>query len=109
MEIPGSGGTDQAPVTVLGIPSGGLGAYQFELRYDPAVVQVTDVLGGAIPFDGAPAAVNIDNTSGRKGPGWGWYSGMTSKRANRQSRRRKTWPTCSSNRQWTPLSDPAAR
>lgn len=71
MEIPVSGGTDQAPVTVLGIPSGGLGAYQFELRYDPAVVQVTDVLGGAIPFDGAPAAVNIDNTSGAGGTGLG--------------------------------------
>ena len=51
-------------MTVLGIPSGGLGAYQCELRYDPAVVQVPDVLGGAIPFDGAPAAVNIDNGFG---------------------------------------------
>jgi hypothetical protein len=51
--------TSQAP----GVPGDGLGAYQFELRYNPNVLQVLDVLGGASPFDGVTAK-NINNQSG---------------------------------------------
>jgi len=41
----------QAPVNALNTPSLDLGAYQFELSYDPTVVTVTGVLGGTVPFD----------------------------------------------------------
>lgn len=52
--------SEMAAVDVSNPPAGDLGAYQFELSYDPAVVQVTGVLGGAAPFDGV-TAFNIDN------------------------------------------------
>ena len=58
------GTSGPVPVDVLGLASGDLGAYQFELRYDPTVVRVAinaDVLGGVFPFDGV-TAVNVDNT-----------------------------------------------
>lgn len=52
----------QAPLA-LGIPGQGLGAYHFELNYDPAVFLVLEVLGGNVPFDGV-TAFNIDNSAG---------------------------------------------
>ena len=55
--------TGQAAVNVLDTFVGDLGAYQFEVSFDPTVVQVTDVLGGVAPFD-AVTAFNIDNLTG---------------------------------------------
>ena len=57
-----TGGSVVIPVDVLDVPSGDLGAYQFKLTYDTAVVTVAVtgaiVLGGDFPFD-AITAVNI--------------------------------------------------
>lgn len=48
------------PVTVLDTPLGELGAYQFKVSYDPAVIQATSVLGGDSPFAGITAS-NVTN------------------------------------------------
>jgi hypothetical protein len=57
-----TGGATSIPIDVLDVPAGDLGAYQFKLTYDPAVVTVgvtgTAVQGGDFPFD-AITAVNI--------------------------------------------------
>ncbi len=42
------------PITVKNIPVPGLGAYDLRISYDPAVINVTGVLGGAAPFNGSP-------------------------------------------------------
>ncbi|MFC1937825.1 leucine-rich repeat domain-containing protein, partial [Chloroflexota bacterium] len=41
----------------------GLGAYDFSLAWDPAVIQVNSILGGAVPFDSVPTQL-IDNGTG---------------------------------------------
>ncbi|MEK7393420.1 MAG: hypothetical protein AAB214_12745, partial [Fibrobacterota bacterium] len=50
----------QAAVNVLNVPGGDLGAYQFQVSYNAAVVKATGVVGGDPPFDGV-TAVNITN------------------------------------------------
>ena len=55
------------PVDVLNISGDpnteGLGAFLFELWYDPFVAQADTVLGGTAPFD-SPPTFNIDNING---------------------------------------------
>ncbi len=59
------GGSVQVHITVKNITATkGLGAYDLSVTYDKNVINVTDVVGGAGAFTGAPLAVNIDNTAG---------------------------------------------
>ena len=50
-----TGASATIPVDVLDVPEGDLGAYQFKIVFDPAVLQFTTVLGGDSPFDGITA------------------------------------------------------
>ena len=63
-----AGGSATIPVDVLSIPGDpgteGMGAYQFELWYDPFVAQADNVLGGDAPFN-SPPTFNIDNINGK--------------------------------------------
>jgi len=43
--------------------SGGLGAYDIKVTFNPSVIQIQDVLGGSSPFSSITAK-NIDNTAG---------------------------------------------
>ncbi len=53
------------PVVVKNVTAtAGLGAYDFRVSYNPAVIRVDDVIGGKAPF-GAIAAKNIDNAAGQ--------------------------------------------
>ena len=66
-------------VDVLGVPGGDLGAYQFQLSYDPAVVTVanpaTDFFGGEAPFD-AVTAINITSpATGSEVIEWNHFQG----------------------------------
>ena len=74
-----TGATVAIPVDVLDVPSGDLGAYQFKLTYDPAVVTVgvtgSAVQGGDAPFD-AVTAVNITTpTTGTEVVEWNHFQG----------------------------------
>lgn len=51
-----AGGTVNVPVTIKNIPGPGLGAYDIRINYNPAVINVTAVIGGAPPFGGAPTS-----------------------------------------------------
>jgi len=58
------GKSTQIPVIVRNIKAPGLGAYEFKVNYNPAVIRVDDVAGGAAPFDSI-AAKNINNSAGQ--------------------------------------------
>ena len=51
-------------VTVLDTPGGNLGAYQFEVSFDPAVIDITGVSGGVSPFDAITAVSSPATGSG---------------------------------------------
>jgi len=59
------GSSGQVAVSVNNITDiSGLGAYDLRIDYNPGIIQLTGVTGGAAPFSGSPTA-NINNTLGR--------------------------------------------
>jgi hypothetical protein len=73
-----TGASVSIPVDVLDVPSGDLGAYQFKLTYDTAVVTVAVtgaiVLGGDFPFD-AITAENTTPATGGETVEWNHFQG----------------------------------
>ncbi len=54
----------QVAVTVKGVNDpDGLGAYDFKITYNPAVINVVSVSGGQVPFSGTPTQ-KVTNTTG---------------------------------------------
>ncbi|MBI2934512.1 MAG: hypothetical protein HYY29_02955 [Chloroflexi bacterium] len=51
-----SGATANVPLTIRNVQGQGLGAYDLRIDYDPAVISVTAVTGGAPPFNGQPTS-----------------------------------------------------
>jgi YVTN family beta-propeller protein len=77
----GPSGLDEGDMQtdVLGVPGGDLGAYQFQVSYDPAVITVAnivaDVFGGDAPFN-AVTAVNLTNpATGSEVVEWNHFQG----------------------------------
>src|SRR5207302_6890870 len=67
----GGGGTTSLTVTPAVVDlkvtsTVAVGAYQTSLKFNPAIVQLTDgsVTGGDAPFNATPLAINIDNVAG---------------------------------------------
>ena len=63
------------PVTVLDAHDSELGAYQFKVTYDPAVVEATSVLGGASPFGGITASNVTNPVTGTEAVEWNHFQG----------------------------------